>query len=130
MGATAITVVAGARIVQMENAPVVNATRGLIAGTSVLFWTFGSWLIPPLVAAGVGGMSCRRSAVVRADAVEHRLPARHVQRRRQLPRPGRSPAARPRHRDAASWVALAAWSVTFAAMNRHLARGITHRTAP
>jgi tellurite resistance protein TehA-like permease len=53
MGATAITVVAGARIVQMADAPMVDATRGLIAGTSVLFWAFGSWLIPPLVAAGI-----------------------------------------------------------------------------
>ncbi|HLZ36202.1 MAG TPA: tellurite resistance/C4-dicarboxylate transporter family protein [Mycobacteriales bacterium] len=52
MGATAIIVVAGARIVQMADAPMVSATRGLIAGTSVVFWAFGSWLIPPLVAAG------------------------------------------------------------------------------
>ena len=53
MGATAITVVAGARIVQMATAPMVDATRGLIAGTSVLFWAFGTWLIAPLVAAGL-----------------------------------------------------------------------------
>ena len=33
MGATAITVVAGARIVQMADAPMVAATRGLAAGT-------------------------------------------------------------------------------------------------
>jgi tellurite resistance protein TehA-like permease len=52
MGATAITVLAGARIVQMADAPMVAATRGLIAGASVVFWAFGSWLIPALVAAG------------------------------------------------------------------------------
>ncbi len=52
MGATAITVVGGARIVQMADAPMVDATRGLIAGASVLFWAFGTWLIPPLIAAG------------------------------------------------------------------------------
>jgi tellurite resistance protein TehA-like permease len=52
MGATAITVLAGARIVQMADAPMVDATRGLIAGASVVFWAFGSWLIPVLVAAG------------------------------------------------------------------------------
>ncbi len=52
MGATAITVVAGARIVEMADAPMVTATRGLIAGTAVVFWAFGSWLILPLVAAG------------------------------------------------------------------------------
>jgi tellurite resistance protein TehA-like permease len=52
MGATAITVLAGARIVQMADAPMVDATRGLVAGASALFWAFGTWLIPALVAAG------------------------------------------------------------------------------
>ncbi len=52
MGAAAITVLAGARIVEMASAPMVNATRGLVAGTSVVFWSFATWLIPPLVAAG------------------------------------------------------------------------------
>ncbi len=52
MGATAITVLAGARIVEMSDAPMVAATRGLIAGVSVAFWAFGSWLIPVLFAAG------------------------------------------------------------------------------
>ena len=52
MGASAITVLAGARIVEMDNAPMVDATRGLIAGASVLFWAFATWLIPALVAAG------------------------------------------------------------------------------
>ena len=52
MGATAITVVGGARIVMMAEAPMVDATRGLIAGASVFFWAFGTWLIPPLIMAG------------------------------------------------------------------------------
>lgn len=52
MGATAITVVGGARIVGMADAPMVDATRGLIAGVSVFFWAFGTWLILPLIAAG------------------------------------------------------------------------------
>jgi tellurite resistance protein TehA-like permease len=52
MGAVAITVVAGARIVDMDEAPMVNATRGLIAGLSVVFWCFATWLIPVLIAAG------------------------------------------------------------------------------
>ncbi|KRE42202.1 tellurite resistance/C4-dicarboxylate transporter family protein [Knoellia sp. Soil729] len=53
MGAVAITVVAGARIVEMDSAPMVDATRGLIAGLSVVFWAFATWLIPVLVAVGV-----------------------------------------------------------------------------
>ncbi|HET7328807.1 MAG TPA: tellurite resistance/C4-dicarboxylate transporter family protein [Nocardioidaceae bacterium] len=52
MGASAITVVAGSRIIEMADAPMVAATRGLVAGTSVLFWAFATWLIPVLAAAG------------------------------------------------------------------------------
>jgi len=52
MGATAITVLAGARVDEMAAAPAVAATRGLIAGASVMFWAFGSWLVPALLAAG------------------------------------------------------------------------------
>jgi len=53
MGATAITVLAGARIAAMASAPAVDVTRHLIAGFSVLFWAFGTWLFPALIAAGV-----------------------------------------------------------------------------
>jgi tellurite resistance protein TehA-like permease len=52
MGALAITVLAGARIVEMTDAPMVSATRGLIAGLCVMFWSFATWLIPVLVVAG------------------------------------------------------------------------------
>lgn len=52
MGACAITVLAGARIVEMDNAPMVDVTRGLVAGASVMFWAFATWLIPALIAAG------------------------------------------------------------------------------
>ncbi|CAI9417055.1 hypothetical protein HIDPHFAB_02925 [Nocardioides sp. T2.26MG-1] len=52
MGALAITVLAGARIVEMADAPMVAVTRSLIAGLAVVAWAFASWLIPPLVAAG------------------------------------------------------------------------------
>ncbi|TFB67134.1 tellurite resistance protein permease [Cryobacterium sp. Hz7] len=52
MGACAITVLAGARIVEMADAPMVTATRGLVAGVSVMFWAFATWLIPVLIAVG------------------------------------------------------------------------------
>jgi tellurite resistance protein TehA-like permease len=52
MGAAAITVLAGARIVEMVDTPMVEATRGLVAGVSVSIWAFATWLIPVLVAAG------------------------------------------------------------------------------
>ncbi|MGW5360725.1 tellurite resistance/C4-dicarboxylate transporter family protein [Actinopolymorpha pittospori] len=52
MGATAITVLAGARILQMADTPIVLATRDLVAGVAVVFWAWGTWLIPPLLAVG------------------------------------------------------------------------------
>ncbi|WP_241979670.1 tellurite resistance/C4-dicarboxylate transporter family protein [Cryobacterium suzukii] len=53
MGACAITVLAGARIVEMADAPMVSATRGLVGGISVMFWAFATWLIPVLIAVGI-----------------------------------------------------------------------------
>jgi tellurite resistance protein TehA-like permease len=52
MGALAITVLASARIVEMADAPMLQAAGDLIAGLAVVFWGFASWLIPVLVAAG------------------------------------------------------------------------------
>ncbi|MEO8908034.1 MAG: tellurite resistance/C4-dicarboxylate transporter family protein [Microbacteriaceae bacterium] len=52
MGAAAITVLAGSRIVEMSNTPMVTATRGLVAGGAVVLWCFATWLIPVLVAIG------------------------------------------------------------------------------
>lgn len=53
MGAMAIAVVAGSKIVAMESTPMVDATRALIAGTVAAFWGYCLWLIPVLVGAGV-----------------------------------------------------------------------------
>lgn len=123
MGATAITVVAGARIVQMADAPMVAATRGLAAGTSVVFWAFGSWLIPVLVAAGVW------------RHVVHRIPLRYQATLwsvvfplgmygvagHYLGQADHLPIVKAVGADE-SWVALAAWLVTFVAMLHHLGR--------
>jgi hypothetical protein len=99
MGAAAISTLAGARIVQMADAPMVHVTGGLIAGASVVFWAFGSWLIPP---AGGGRLVAARDpphpAALRDDLVERRLPAGDVRRRRALPRCCRPPTHRPHHR--------------------------------
>lgn len=53
MGAIAISIVAGSRIVEMQSAPMVDAVRGLIAGGAVVMWAFATWLIPALIAVGV-----------------------------------------------------------------------------
>ncbi|UUZ45464.2 tellurite resistance/C4-dicarboxylate transporter family protein [Janibacter limosus] len=65
MGAVAITVVAGAKIVEMTSTPMVDATSGLIAGLVVLCWARATRLIPVLVAVGVW------------RHVVHRLPLRY-----------------------------------------------------
>jgi tellurite resistance protein TehA-like permease len=123
MGATAISVVAGARIVEMADAPMVAATRGLIAGVSVVFWAFGSWLIPPLIAAGIW-----RHGV-------HRVPLRYEPTLWSIIFPlgmysvagsflGQAdhlPIVK-RVGDTESWIAFVAWLMTFAAMLAHLAR--------
>ncbi len=123
MGATAITVLAGARIVQMADAPMVNATRGLVAGASVVFWAFGTWLIPALVAAGWW------------RHVTHRIPLRYDATLWSIVFPLGMYGVAGHYIGSAdhlpivriigeneTWVALAAWAMSFAAMLWHLVR--------
>lgn len=60
MGAIAITVVAGARIAEMASSPMVDATRGLVAGMAVLFWSFATWMIPALFGIGIWRHAVRK----------------------------------------------------------------------
>jgi tellurite resistance protein TehA-like permease len=53
MGATAISVLAGAQILLLPADPLVTAARPVIAGICVILWAFGTWLIPFLLATGV-----------------------------------------------------------------------------
>ncbi len=53
MGATAISVLAGAQILHMPAAPLTAAVRGVVSGLSVTLWAFGTWLVPLLIALGV-----------------------------------------------------------------------------
>lgn len=131
MGATAITVLAGAGIVQMADAPTVAATRGLIAGASVVFWAFGTWLIPALVAAGWW------------RHVTHRVPLRYEPglwsvvfplgmygvAGHYLGRADHLPIVRAIG-EAEAWVALTAWALTFLAMVGHLLRSLLLQPAP
>lgn len=123
MGATAITVLAGAKIVQMADAPTVAATHGLAVGASVVYWAFGSWLIPALVAVGVW------------RHVVHRVPLRYdvalwsmvfplgmyAVGAHYLGQADHLPIVKAIGADE-GWVALAAWLATFVAMLHHLAR--------
>jgi tellurite resistance protein TehA-like permease len=123
MGATAITVLAGARIVQMADAPMVAVTRGLIAGASVVFWAFGTWLIPVLVAAGWW------------RHVTHRIPLRYEATLWSIVFPLGMYGVAGHYIGSAdhlpivrmigeneTWIALAAWAATMVAMAAHLLR--------
>ncbi len=121
MGATAITVLAGARIVQMADAPMVSATRGLIAGSSVMFWAFGTWLIPVLIAAAWWRHVTHRIPLV-YDATlwsiifplgMYAVASYYLGHVDRLPIVGDLGVIM-------AWVALAAWIVVFVAMLWHL----------
>jgi tellurite resistance protein TehA-like permease len=125
MGATAITVVAGARIVGMAEAPMVDATRGLIAGASVFFWAFGTWLIPPLVVAGfwrhyVHNVPLRYEAALWSVVFPlgmYGVGARFLGEADQLPIVRTIGIYE-------SWIALAAWILVFVAMLVNLYRTV------
>jgi tellurite resistance protein TehA-like permease len=54
MGATAITVLAGARILSLPpELPICRATRGFVEGFSFVLWAFGTWWVPLLVVLGL-----------------------------------------------------------------------------
>jgi tellurite resistance protein TehA-like permease len=122
MGATAITALAAAHQLQMTNSPMVTATREVVTGASVAFWAFGSWLMPALIALGWW------------RHVVHRVPLRyeaplwsivfplgmHAVSGIYLGRAIRLPVVTGLGQ-AETWLAVAAWGLTFAAMLGHLA---------
>jgi tellurite resistance protein TehA-like permease len=121
MGALAITVLAGARIVEMADAPMVDATRELIAGLAVVFWAFATWLIPVLVAAGwwrhvVRGVPLRYEATLWSIIFPlgmYGVAGIYLGKADRLPLVGMTGSVE-------LWVALAAWTVVFLAMTRHV----------
>lgn len=123
MGATAITVVAGSKIVEMDTAPMVNATRGLIAGLAVLFWAFGTWLIPALIALAYWRHVTHRVALVYEPSLwsiifplgMYGVGSAYLGRVDQLPI-----VEAIGHVEL--WFALAAWAIVFVAMLVHLKR--------
>jgi tellurite resistance protein TehA-like permease len=122
MGALAITVLAGARIVEMADAPMVAVTRDLIAGLAVVFWAFATWLIPVLVAAG-WWRHVRRKVPLRYEATlwsiifplgMYGVAGIYLGRADHLPIVETIGAVE-------LWVAFAAWLTVFAAMVRNVA---------
>ncbi|MEP7333900.1 MAG: tellurite resistance/C4-dicarboxylate transporter family protein [Terracoccus sp.] len=123
MGAVAITVLAGARIVEMQTAPMVDATRALIAGMSVVFWCFATWLIPALVAAGLWRHVFKRVPLDYTPALwsivfplgMYAVASTYLGRADHLPILEAIGAGW-------IWVALAAWVIVFVAMVRDIIR--------
>ena len=65
MGATAITVLAGSRILRLDRTrPLVHLAAPLVGGLSFLLWAFGTWTIPLLVVFGVWRHVLRRDRPV------------------------------------------------------------------
>jgi tellurite resistance protein TehA-like permease len=125
MGASAITVLAGARIVEMTDAPMANATRGLVAGASVLFWAFATWLIPVLAAAG-WWRHARHRVPLAYDATwwsivfplgMYAVAGIYLGQADQLPLVGAIGSVE-------LWLAFVAWVLTFVAMAVHVTRTV------
>jgi len=129
MGALAITVLAGARIVQMADAPMVAATRGLVAGLAVVFWAFATWLIPVLIAAGWWRHAHGKVPLVyEATLWSMVFPlGMYAVAGIYLGRADHLPLVEGVGR-AALWVALAAWTVVFVAMCWHVFRTVLTRS--
>lgn len=129
MGAVAITILAAARITEMSSTPMVDATRGLVAGIAVLMWCFATWLIPPLFGVGIW-----RHAI-------HRVPLKYEPTLWSIVFPlgmysvagiylGRA-SSLPIVETVGSWwlwVAVAAWFLTFVAMVRTIIRRVRLRS--
>ncbi|MFD6857066.1 tellurite resistance/C4-dicarboxylate transporter family protein [Rhodococcus sp. NPDC060090] len=121
MGACSITVVAGARIVEMNDAPMVDATRGLIAGLAVVIWAFATWLFPPLIAAGWWRHRIHRVPLTYDSSLwsivfplgMYAVAGIYLGQADDLPLVGAVGAAE-------LWIAVAVWVLVFVAMLRHL----------
>jgi len=125
MGACAITVLAGARILEMSETPMVHATRGIVAGASVMFWAFGTWLIPVLSAAGwwrhkVHRVPLKYEATLWSIIFPlgmYAVAGIYLGDANQLPVVGAIGSAW-------LWLAVAAWLITFLAMAINLRRTV------
>ncbi|MBO0776845.1 MAG: tellurite resistance/C4-dicarboxylate transporter family protein, partial [Actinobacteria bacterium] len=53
MGATAISVLAGGKLLRVAPDALLAGVRPVVAGLSVILWAFGTWLIPLLLGLGV-----------------------------------------------------------------------------
>lgn len=128
MGATAITVLAGVRLLHLAPSPVGDAVLPVVTGLSLVLWAFGSWLWPPLIAATVRRTLRRPRA---RPAYEPALwsmifpfgmySVSSIELAGTVHAPWMRLAG-----EAEGWFALAAWTLTFLAMLISLGRRPAH----
>jgi tellurite resistance protein TehA-like permease len=123
MGALAITVLAGARIVEMTDTPIVDVTRPLAAASAVGLWALATWLIPALVAAEIWRHKRRGAPLTYSAALwsiafplgMYAVAALYLGDADRLPVIKAIGAGE-------LWLAVATWTVLFAAMTVQLLR--------
>jgi tellurite resistance protein TehA-like permease len=127
MGATAITVFAGGRLLAMDTTPVTVATRPVVMGLAVILWAFGTWLTPMLVVFS----AWRFREAGRIDyapslwSVVFPL-GMYAAASIEIGRAAHLPLIDSIGR-AAAWVAAAVWTIVFVAMVRHVASQVLRR---
>lgn len=126
MGALSITVVAAARIAEMASSPMVDVTRGLVAGMAVMFWCFATWLIPALFGIGIWRHGIRKVPLKYESTLwsivfplgMYSVAGIYLGQVNQLPIVETVGTAW-------MWVAVTAWALTFVAMLRAILQRIT-----
>ena len=122
MGATAITVFAGARLLQMDATPVTVATKPVVTGLAVILWAFGSWLIPLLVVFSAWGVRTSRRLSYAPPLWSVVFPlGMYAAASLEIGRAARLPLLDDVGR-VAGWVAIVVWAIVFAAMLVTVAR--------
>ncbi len=131
MGATAITVLAAARVLGLPAATqALAATRPAIAGVAFLLWAFGTWWIPMLLVFGVWRHAVRRVPLTYEPGLWSMVfplgmyAAASTAFGQQVGIPFMVTLGR-----GVFWVALGVWAVTFVGMLVHLARAARGSTA-
>lgn len=131
MGALAITVLAGSRIISMADAPMAVNARGIVGGLSVLCWNAATWLFPVLVAVGVWRHAVRRVPLRYEPLLwsmvfplgMYAVCGLFLDRADNLPLVRQISAAE-------LWLAVAAGTLVFVAMLHHWFRDILRAPAP
>jgi tellurite resistance protein TehA-like permease len=123
MGATAISVLAGAGVLGLPPGPLVAAVHPVVAGLSVMLWAFGTWLIPLLICLGVWRHLVRRVPLRYEPALWSMVfpLGMYCTASRALGAALNVPWLVTTGK-AGSWLAFAVWALVFAAMSRRLAR--------